>query len=324
MQLVQLSKMHSISERTIRRWIKQHERFGVVGLANSIPNRSNRRVPANIKEMVEALALRTPPLSAATIYRYLKAREDILGAKIPSYTSVRRMVQSIKPSLRTLAHEGRQAYINKYDLVHRVEAESPNAIWQADHTELDVLVKFQDSYKKPWLTIILDDYSRAVAGYALSFAAPSAIQTALAFRNAIWHKARSDWEVCGIPDMLYTDHGSDFTSRHIEQVALSIKTNLIFSAVGQPRGRGKIERFFRSLQQVFLPGLPGHQPPGSKDKSKNHMELSQLAAKLEAFIVENYHAQSHSTTGMAPAEKWASNGFLPRLPESSSELDYCF
>jgi putative transposase len=52
------------------------------------------------------------------------------------------------------------------------------------------------------LTIILDDDSRAVAGYLLSFAAPSAIQMALALRQAIWRKAQPGWHVCGIPQVL--------------------------------------------------------------------------------------------------------------------------
>jgi putative transposase len=53
--------------------------------------------------------------------------------------------------------------------------------------------------RRPWLTIILDDYSRAVAGYLVSFSGPSAIQTALALRQAIWRKSQSGWHVCGIP-----------------------------------------------------------------------------------------------------------------------------
>ena len=41
----------------------------------------------------------------------------------------------------TMAHEGSKAYSDRFDLVHRHEADAPNAIWQADHTELDILVK---------------------------------------------------------------------------------------------------------------------------------------------------------------------------------------
>ena len=91
----------------------------------------------------------------------------------------------------TLAHEGTKAYGDAFDLIHRHEATGPNVVWQADHTELDTWLKDgRGQPVKPWLTIILDDYSRAVADYAISFASPSAIQTALALRQAIWRKPR--------------------------------------------------------------------------------------------------------------------------------------
>ena len=102
-----------------------------------------------------------------------------------------------------------------------------------------------------------------MAGYALFFGSPSAIQTALALRQAIWRKGRPGWQVCGIPEIFYTDHGSDFTSHHLEQVAADLKIRLVFSGVGRPRGRGKIERFFEGVSQVLLPRLPGYAPARS-------------------------------------------------------------
>ncbi len=42
----------------------------------------------------------------------------------------------------------------------------------------------------------LDDFSRAVAGYAVNLGAPSALQTALALRQAIWRNADPAWTVC--------------------------------------------------------------------------------------------------------------------------------
>jgi transposase InsO family protein len=60
-----------------------------------------------------------------------------------------------------------------FELVVRREADGPNAIWQADHTPLDIwLVRADGKTAKPWLTVVIDDYSRAVAGYFLSFEAP--------------------------------------------------------------------------------------------------------------------------------------------------------
>ena len=175
--------------------------------------------------------------------------------KVPSYAVVYDIVRRLPDDLVMLAHEGAKAYGDSFELVHRREAEQPNAIWQADHTPLDILVIREDgSAAKPWLTIIIDDYSRAIAGYFLSFEAPSAIQTALALRQAIWRKSEAHWSMCGIPEVLYTDNGSDFRSQHLEQVSADLKIQLIFSTPGKPRGRGRIERFFFTLIPMFLAG----------------------------------------------------------------------
>ena len=56
----------------------------------------------------------------------------------------------------------------------------------------------------------------------------------LALRQAIWRKDDPAWHVCGIPAVCYVDHGSDFTSRHLEQVAADLKVRLVFSTIGQP------------------------------------------------------------------------------------------
>src|SRR2546428_708886 len=114
--------------------------------------------------------------------------------------------------------------------LHRREAQAPNEIWQADHCLLDILlVREGQAPAKPWLTVVMDDYSRAVAGYFLTFDAPSALNTSLALRQAIWRKDEPRWHVCGIPQILYTDCGSDFKSQHIEQVSLDLKIRLMNS-----------------------------------------------------------------------------------------------
>jgi transposase InsO family protein len=80
-----------------------------------------------------------------------------------------------------LAHRGNKAYGEGFDLVHRREALKPNSIWQVDHAQLDIkLLRDDGSVGKPWLTIVIDDYSRAVAGYYLGFEPPSSLRTTLA------------------------------------------------------------------------------------------------------------------------------------------------
>ena len=74
----------------------------------------------------------------ATIHRKVAETAKNRGEHIPSYTVVYRLIRKLEPALLTLAHEGTKAYSEPFDLVHRREAEAPNAIWQADHTELDI------------------------------------------------------------------------------------------------------------------------------------------------------------------------------------------
>jgi putative transposase len=126
--------------------------------------------------------------------------------------------------------------------------------------------------------------------------------------------------VCGIPETFYTDHGSDFTSHHLEQVAADLHMALVFSIAGKPRGRGKVERIFETVNQLFLCHQPGYTPPDSA-ASKPVLTLPELDARLRTFLVETYHQQLHSETRVAPQTRWEANGYLPRLPESLEQLD---
>ena len=264
--------------------------------------------------------MQKPRLSSAAIHREVAAIAEKVGEQVPSYASVYQAIRRIDPALMTMAHAGTKVFSDTFDLLQRIEAPAPNAIWQADHTELDILIFDEHrEARKPWLTIILDDYSRAVAGYFLSFASPSAMQTALTLRQAIWRKAQPGWHVCGIPEVLYTDHGTDFTSRHIEQVAADLKIRLVFSGIGKPRGRGKIERFFSTVTQVFLQRLPGYAPGAARVKAS--LTLPSLAAEFEGFLLREYHLMPHTSTEAPPQARWEAGGFLPQMPASLEHLD---
>jgi len=156
----------------------------------------------------------------------------------------------------------------------------------------------------------------------VSLDAPSALNTALALRQAIWRKTEPGWHVCGLPDVFYTDHGSDFTSRHIEQVAADLKIRLVFSLPGQPRGRGKIERLFNTINQMCLADLPGYAPAGIPDRADQaSLSLPELDDAIGVFIRDIYHQRTHSETRQAPQAHWDASGFLPRLPDSLEQLD---
>jgi putative transposase len=319
--LTQIAREQGLVLRTARRWVNRYRKEGLTGLARKERgDRDKRKLTPALQQLIEGMALRKPRMPVATIHREVAETAKRLGQEPPSYKVVHAVIAKLEPALVTLAHEGSKAYSASFDLVYRREADAPNAIWQADHTELDILVQDTDgTARRPWLTIIIDDYSRAVAGYFLSLSAPSAIQTALALRQAIWRKTQAGWHICGIPQVLYTDHGSDFTSHHIEQVAADLKIRLIFSGVARPRGRGKIERFFDSLSQVLLSRLPGFSRTESGRRAV--LTQSELASKIETYLIEEYLVTPHSTTGQAPQARWEAGGFLPQMPDSLERLD---
>jgi putative transposase len=240
----------------------------------------------------------------------------------PSYDVVHAVIRSLPTSLTTLAHEGSKAYSEHFDLVYRREAEGPNAIWQADHTLLDILlVREGKEPAKPWLTTIIDDYSRAIAGYFFSFDAPCALHTSLALRQAIWRKEDPRWHVCGIPQILYSDNGSDFTSHHLEQVSADLKIRLVNSLPGKPRGRGRIERFFETITQMLLCELPGYAPSGGTIRGKPQWTLQDIEARFRDFLLGVYHVRVHGDTKMPPQARWEAGAFLPHMPESLEQLD---
>ena len=312
----------NIPIRTAQRWLAQYQDAGLRGLARSERSDSgHRKLTPEVVELIEGMALRKPRSSVATIHRRVATVARQQEWSPPSYSSVYSIVHALAPALVSLAHEGQAAFRNRFELLYRHRAERPNAIWQADHTEFDILIlDTNGAAVRPWLTTVIDDYSRAVAGYMVFLGAPSALQTSLALRQAIWRKADPHWPLSGIPDILYVDHGSDFTSTHLDQVAADLHFELVYSTIARPQGRGKVERLFGTLNTELLPELPGHLI-GGKPATPPQLSLSELDAAIGAFIVDTYNMRVHSETGMTPLRAWIGNGWLPRMPDSQEDLD---
>lgn len=307
--------------RTLQRWHQLYKTGGIAAL-ESRPRRDagSRRTPTELVAFLERLALTRPRPGIATLHRLVAAEAGRLELAAPSYATVRAIVHTLDPGMVTLALAGPASYRDRHELVFRHRAERPNATWQADHTELDILITgASGTPERPWLTVVMDDYSRAACGYMVFTGSPSAMNTALALRQAIWRKTDPAWSMCGLPDVLYVDHGSDFTSRHLEYTAISLKIRLIFSTVGRPQGRGKIERFFGTVNTELLAALPGHLALGAKAPEPS-LDLLALDQAIGGFIA-TYNERTHREIGTSPKKAWIGDGWMPRMPESLDELD---
>ena len=313
-----LSKQVNVPLRTLRRRVKQYREGGLTALVSHAMTTPCAESDPIMHQLIEGLVLKSPKITIANIKRTVNLIAEGQGWPKLSYSSVFRVVKRLDNGLLLLAHQGSKAYCDKFDLIYRRESTGPNDIWQADHCLLDCWLKgTKDKLERPWLTVILDDHSRAVCGYLLSFDAPCSINTALAQHQAIWRKTDSQWHIQGIPSCFYTDHGSDFTSKRMEQVAADLKMQLIFSLPGRPRGRGKIERFFRTVNETFLAAIPGF----NNRSVATPISLPRLTEMFHAWLLEQYLVQTHSELGCSPQEKWEQGGFLPRQAESLEQLD---
>ena len=324
--LTRLAATAGIPERTLRRWAAAYRADPTVNaLSRQVrSDRGTRTLPADLVETVEALALRRPAPTTAFIHRRVGDLARHRGLPAPSYSTVRSIVTGIDPGLRTLALHGDAAYRDRFELVHRRSTTQPNEQWQADHTLLDVqVIDAAGRPHRPWLTVVIADHSRVVAGYTVFLGDPTAEQTALALHQAVRAKANPAWPVMGLPDVLYSDHGSDFTSVRLQRVCLDTHIRLIHSQVGRPQGRGKIERFYGTITTELLPHLPGHIPHGTRGKpiTPPTLTLPELDTILERFLTTDYHQRVHSETGQPPVTRWIADGWIPRTAAHPEDLD---
>ena len=319
--LAVLARDTGIGERTMQRW---HQRYREGGIAALDPRHradaGQRRTDPELVTFIQRLGLTRPRPGMATLHRLTLGEAQRRQLPGPSYSTVRAIVQALDPAMVTLALGGPAAYRDRFALVCRLRADRPSQIWQADHTQLDIVIVGRDEKPdRPWLTTVMDDHSRAICGYTVFTGAPSAMQTALALRQAIWRKPDPGWAMCGIPNILYVDHGSDFTSHHLERTAVELHIRLIHSTIARPQGRGKIERFYGTVNTELLSTLPGHLAAGSRTPTPT-LDLPALDQAIGSFVA-TYNNRPHRELGITPRDAWVADGWLPRMPDSLEQLD---
>ncbi|MHC4544689.1 MAG: DDE-type integrase/transposase/recombinase [Planctomycetota bacterium] len=185
-------------------------------------------------------------------------------------------------------------FLHQHNLIHpqvkkpvdrrKFEAELPNDLWQSDvmhGPKVDVNGKMRKSY----LIAILDDHSRLIA-HGQFYLSEALVSYLDAFENALAKR--------GLPRKLYVDNGAAFRSRHLEYISASLAIALIHSKPYQPQGRGKIERFFRTVRGQFLPGFKGQS-------------LNELNEAFDGWLSNIYHQRKHSSTKQSPIERFAAN-----------------
>jgi hypothetical protein len=93
-----------------------------------------------------------------------------------------------------------------------------------------------------------------------------------------------------------------------------------------PNRKGKVERWFQTLDTGCLRLLPGHMATvgtseGAAAKRVNEfLTVPQLTVEIERWIDQDYHRRTHSETGRKPAELWEETVRL-RMPDNEDDLN---
>jgi len=160
--------------------------------------------------------------------------------------------------------------------------------------------------RKTYLIAFLDDATRVVPYCA--FAMSENTQAFLpVFKQALLRR--------GIPQRLYVDNGANYRSQQLALVCARLGVALIHARPYQPQGKGKQERFFRTLRAQLLANL----------SATDTDSLDALNRRLWAWVEAEYHHSPHrGLDGQTPLDRWAMSEQPPRLPGPKLDLDALF
>jgi putative transposase len=108
----------------------------------------------------------------------------------------------------------------------------------------------------------------------------------------------------GVPRAVYVDNGAAFVDTWLRRACATLNIRLVHSAPRRPQGRGKIERFFRTVREQFLVEadalLTGVTDPAEA--------LQTLNKHFTAWVEQVYHPRPHSETQQPPIRRWLAAG----------------
>lgn len=183
---------------------------------------------------------------------------DELGPdRVPSLrTLYRSRDRDLSPDERMLATHGHAAARGRR-LVVAIEDAHRNETWLADHSQLDfdVLELRGTVPVRPWMTAIIDGYSRRIVGASLSIT-PNQGHVLAALGMAI--------RQCGRPRVLIYDRGREFLADAVKQHAVALDYVHQPTIAYHPHHKGKIERFNHTFNRMVL-HVVGTTPRPAKD-----------------------------------------------------------
>ncbi|MBE9098370.1 DDE-type integrase/transposase/recombinase [filamentous cyanobacterium LEGE 07170] len=334
-----------VSLRSVKRLVRQYREQGIAGLQRQ-PRSDEGQL--KIDETWRAFILKTyqqgnrgsRQMSRAQVAKCVASHAaDIGSSDYPSRRTVYRVLapviqhQEQNQKRRSIGWQGDTLKLTTKAGIE-IAVEYSNQVWQCDHTPADIVVvdRQGDILGCPTLTTVIDTYSRCIMGLHLGMECPSAAVTGLALRHAILPKQYPSgyeptnlWESYGVPQYLYTDGGSDFTSSHIDQLASRL--GIVLCRRRRPAEGGIVERPFGTFNSEFFSTLPGYIPRDAKVSpatinAEACLTVEQLEGLLIRYIVDNYNQRPDARDRQhSRIVRWRSGQMAQGVPPEERELD---
>jgi len=276
------------------------------------------------------------------IYAENLMRPEVAKLPIPSKALIASLVKELPAYDVYAARHGKAAADNKFrNAVNTVSVEKPLERVEVDHTEIDIIVVDPVSgvvLGRPWITLIIDVYSRCILGFSISFDPPSHMVVARALKMALlpkvniqerWPIVDGQWPMFGLMQDLVADNGLEFHGRSLEDACHILGINISYCPRKKGWWKAVIERSIGTLNQDVTDGLAGRTFSSIDEKGdyqpqdKATLSIESLEQIIAKWVVDIYHETVHSTLGRKPRSVWEQEVKLEDIPivTNVNELD---
>ncbi len=284
------------SYRTFKKWLHRFRHFGYDGLKPAArgDKGKSRKIKSPLQNEIKKICGEYNFKTISHLYRVLLAEEII---EVDNFTeaTLRNFLKANQIQFESDEKNPRKAF----------EVPHINILWTADFMHGPFV---QDGKRKvkSYLCAIIDDYSRLITG-ASFYLAESSLSLQKTLKQAVM--------TYGIPQKFYCDNGKVFVSGYIHMVCAKLGTALIHSKPYDSPSRGKIERWFRTVRDMFLPKLYQDSP----------FTIETLNRKFSLWLTEEYNLNTHRGIQDTPMDRYISD--IPNVKIRSlspKEADHYF
>lgn len=229
-----LASRYGKSERTIYRWICNKNQEKMLDQHDSIKKRvRSRKYPLEVFNRTIELKKEGPQRSAPILWNLLKKS---FPDNTPSLSTIRNYIRD--QGLTSERNPPGQGYV-------KFERKRPNDLWQIDIAGVQTI----GHLGKLYLIALLDDYSRFIVA-AEYFKDQKGLNVIKVVRDAVIAYGR--------PNQILADNGTQFKNLIGElgtkytKLLEDLDIKPIFAKPNHPQTKGKLERWFGTVKQMFL------------------------------------------------------------------------